>query len=428
MDSLDQISMPLDLLAPARLQLAIKCASSPASSGSYPLSEKPSASAIASPTRHTSGPSLLTMFASASLNKSEASISPVEKPCPPPTTVTSTQTTPPLFLTETTAPDPLIISSSSSFIPYGSKRDPLPLPPQEPTFDSVRQLLSTLNLPHAPGLNLPLDSAPSPPSSYHPHLHNSTHQHEAPPSLGMQTRESQTLIPMLPMPAHLTQRNQHISIAPIAVEEARREKREGDGLSNWRRGQLLALSHLIEKGLPSDQSFSVLGIADDASASLHVVENGDGHEVKSLYLVPVSLLKLIAVRSLARARRESLSLGLQDLKNKLKEVKKELDLSSAYEAALKLGVPKSRLGKFRRLGVTGFTVSVLQQLYSKLRLKLFVSLLKQRLGLKKDLEALIEQSNLSMSSFFTRVVMQRWHQVAKERALGRSKSALYQHQ
>ena len=195
----DHSSIPMDLLAPARLQLAIKCASSPATT-SHPMTRSSSSSldVLISPTRHSHGPQLLTMFASASLTRPhEPATSPLQSlrepyapptqpdasfsqpsssvPPPHPTIVQPAPSTswPPSF-SETTPPEDLFSPQTSRpFIPYvTSKVEPAqpPMPPIEPTFDSVRQLLSTLVLPHAPGLNLPQEPVPPPPLLSHPLL------------------------------------------------------------------------------------------------------------------------------------------------------------------------------------------------------------------------------------------------------------------
>jgi hypothetical protein len=404
-----------------------------------------------SPTHQSLGPQCLTMFASGSLSrpevpsplppirsiKSNPPVSPVEE------AVSQTNSLPPPIKDQVlpqlprfhtfsvvTPPDDHLSSSTHPFIPYVTKIEALvqDLPSTEPSFDSVRQLLSTIKLPHTPGLHIPQD--PLPP---HSSLYQQPYKTTSSPKLTPQDpKPSLPAAPMLPMPSHLTQRTRHPVPAPtnqqsaVVLEEKKKEKKEdGSELSKWRKDQFQALDLLLERGLPSDKAFWMLGVSSQVTdrASLQdEVENVD------LSLVPVRLVKLVAVRSLTQARQTSLSLGLLDLVFKMRDVKKELDLSNAYEAALKLGVPKSRLGKFRRLGVTGFSVSVLVQLYSKLRLKLCLTVLKQRLGLRKDLEALIEQSTQSTSPAFAGLVMRRWHKVASDEAIGRSKSALFHHQ
>jgi hypothetical protein len=446
----------MDLLAPARLKLAIKCASSPATTGSSRphLRPSPPMEVPSSPTQHSLGPQLLTRFASGSLTRPEVSspsppIGSIKSnpPVPPVEAAVSQPTSLPLPIkdqvlpqlprlptfSEVTPPDDHLSSSAHPFIPYVSKMEALVQDPPstaEPSFDSVRQLLSTIKLPHTPGLNLPQDPLP-PPSSLLTSLIQQPYKTISNPALPPQDpKPSLPATPMLPMPSHLTHRTRHPAPAnrqsAIVLEETKKEKEEdGDKLSKWRKDQLQALDLLLERGLPSDKAFWMLGISSQGTdkASLQ-----DKDENLNLSLVPVRLVKLVAVRSLTQARQASLSLGLRDLVVKMRDVKKELDLSNAYEAALKLGVPKSRLGKFRRLGVTGFSVSVLVQLYSKLRLKLCLTVLKQRLGLRKDLEALIEQSTQSTSPGFAGLVMQRWHKVARDEAIGRSKSALFHHQ
>ncbi|KAF5836802.1 hypothetical protein DUNSADRAFT_5381 [Dunaliella salina] len=139
-----------------------------------------------------------------------------------------------------------------------------------------------------------------------------------------------------------------------------------------------------------------------------------------LSCLPPNLLRLKAVcRVLPSLSGHATFQELSKLAGKLREVKADLNQGKAYDAALRLGLPKAKLKKLRPAGDgsagSEFSQQLLMALETRLRAKLALSALKHKASKARTTDLLLRQASAASMAPQQHAVLLVWCELAAER-------------